>query len=374
MTWNRQGYYWCLALLLGVWGVTLVSAANPLSNLFRRVEADPHKNYTVLENNGPWMIMATVCRGDKAEQEAKAIVYELRKDHHLEAYTHLYETDYSKSWQGQHVDRYGKPEMMSFANKETIREVAVLVGNYSTVDDPDALATLKKIKEMRLNSLQNANKDNNSTTTAELEQYRDKVNQLRRRGPMSMAFVSSNPLLPKEYFQQPGLDKFVLDMNNGMRYSLLDCPGKYSVKVATFRGATLLDQKKIKEVAGGKKMKEKLSEAGDKAALLTESLREKGYEAYQFHDRHESVVCIGSFNDVGLKHPDGKIDLDPRIHQIMKVFGATQADPANPGTAAGMHPKVTTVSYGGENLRISLDLQPLPVSVPKRGVAAKLQR
>ncbi|MGC4002054.1 MAG: hypothetical protein QM811_02445 [Pirellulales bacterium] len=56
-------------------------AANPLTNLFKRVEADPNKDYAVKDTNGPWMIMATVFRGDKAMDDAKALVLELRKSH-----------------------------------------------------------------------------------------------------------------------------------------------------------------------------------------------------------------------------------------------------------------------------------------------------
>ena len=44
--------------------------------------------------------------------------------------------------------------------------------------------------------------------------------------------------LPREYFVPKGVDDFVAKMNQGVEHSLLDCPGRYTVQVATFRGKT----------------------------------------------------------------------------------------------------------------------------------------
>ncbi len=53
---------------------------------------------------------------------------------------------------------------------------------------------------------------------------------------MRRAFVARNPLLPKEYFVDAGIDPFVLDMNRQVKHSLLDNPGQYTVRVASFQG------------------------------------------------------------------------------------------------------------------------------------------
>ncbi len=82
-------------------------------------------------------------------------------------------------------------------------------------------------------------------------------------------------------------------MNKDVPNSLLDCKGQYTVKVATFTGAVLLDQKKIEEVEHGKRMASRLAEAAEKAHKLTTALREKGYDAYEFHDRESSIVVRG---------------------------------------------------------------------------------
>ena len=42
-------------------------------------------------------------------------------------------------------------------------------------------------------------------------------------------------MLPKGYFVPKGVDDFVASMNRGVEYSLLDCPGRQTVKVAPVR-------------------------------------------------------------------------------------------------------------------------------------------
>ena len=70
-----------------------------------------------------------------------------------------------------------------------------------------------------------------------------------------------------------------------MPYSLLDCPGKYTVQVATFKGKVIIQQNEIRAIEDGKPMESELAEAAQKADKLARALRMKGYEAYQFHDR-----------------------------------------------------------------------------------------
>ena len=44
---------------------------------------------------------------------------------------------------------------------------------------------------------------------------------------MGHAFITTNPMLPKDYFAPKGVDGFVLRLNEGLEFSLLNCPGKY---------------------------------------------------------------------------------------------------------------------------------------------------
>ena len=40
-------------------------------------------------------------------------------------------------------------------------------------------------------------------------------------------------------------------------------------------------------------------------------LREKKYEAYEFHDRQTSIVCVGSFDAIGPRGRMGKSKSTP---------------------------------------------------------------
>ena len=71
---------------------------------------------------------------------------------------------------------------------------------------------------------------------------------------MGHAFITTNPMLLSDYFvPKGGIDELVLRMNKGVTHSLLDCPGKYTVKVATFTGAVVLDQQEIHKIQNGDK-------------------------------------------------------------------------------------------------------------------------
>ena len=72
---------------------------------------------------------------------------------------------------------------------------------------------------------------------------------------------------------------------------------------------------------GNKKFKCRLDQAGAKAEQLAALLRERGEEAYVFHDRHESMVTIGSFVEIGRPLDNGKTDLLPTVARIMETYG-----------------------------------------------------
>jgi hypothetical protein len=153
---------------------------------------------------------------------------------------------------------------------------------------------------------------------------KQRLGQPIKRGPMGHAFLTRNPLLPKEYFT-PGVDPDVAKWNENFEYSLLKCPGRYTIKVATFSGRSTLSG--TEEIDGGAKLRrakddDPLVLAGDNAHKLAVALRSKGWEAYEFHDRSESYVTIGSFNEMQ-KLPDGRLIPASREAQIIiNTFGA----------------------------------------------------
>lgn len=351
------------AALVGWLGAAM--AAGPWDKLLtpNRVDADPNKSYRLTEQNGPWMIMACSFSGQEARQQAKQLVLELRKRYKLPAYVYEKRFDLGKEIQGRGLDEFGRPKKMKYQRGDSeIEEVAVLVGDYPAVDDPEAQETLRKLKYLQPECLALQEGKRTSQSLAGLRWIQKAVlpddNPKKKKGPMGHAFVTTNPLLPADYYVPKGLDPLVIKANEGVEHSLLDCPGKYTVQVATFTGRVVLDQKEIAAIEQGKQMESQLAKAAYMAHKLTEALRMKGYEAYEFHDRYASIVTVGSFDSVGQEGPNGVIDLDPRIKAIIDQFKAETS--------------ANGVIHAKALVGIPFDPQPIPVHVPKRSVSAAL--
>ncbi|HUY90823.1 MAG TPA: hypothetical protein VMV10_18960 [Pirellulales bacterium] len=341
--------------------------------IFQRIEADPDNAYPVTERQGPWMIVVTPFSGDKAEEQAQELVVELRSRYKLRAYTHEVDFDFSKDSEEQGAQGFHRRRRRYQVEK--MREIAVMVGDFQSADDPRAQKALKKIRGLEPDCLNTEKRLKEGKaeyrTLANLRRIQQEINRQwgskdYPRGTLGHAFVTTNPLLPKDYFAPKGIDNVVLEMNAPVKYSLLDCPGRYSCKVATFKGAVLIDQKLIKEVENGKKLPSRLEDAAISAHEMTMALRAKGYEAYEFHDRYMSIVTVGSFNAVGVKRPDGQIEIDPRLHALMETFSAEKQ--IVPGQAAPKVGKPKNV------LKIPFDVQALPVEVPHRPISSSYAR
>jgi len=341
-------------------------AAPPWASLIspKKVEADPNKTYLLTPENGPWLIMACSFSGERAEQQARELVLELRQRYKLPAYMYRMHFQVGEEVLGRGVDRYGNPVRMRYRRPPQFDEIAVMVGDFPAVDDPEAQRTLEKIKYCQPECLKPSPE---KPTSQNLAAWRTFIKYVRPEkeslGPMGKAFLTTNPLLPREYFAPKGMDAFVEQLNADLPYSLLRCPGKYTVQVATFTGTVIMDPQRIQRIQQGL---EDFQSSLDKAALaahkLTEALRMKGYEAYEFHDRYASIVTVGSFDTVGTPRPDGKIELNPQIHAIMELFKA------EPATTPGAGPKVKTLAG------IPFDPQPIPVEVPRRSFSADYRR
>ena len=154
-------------------------------------------------------------------------------------------------------------------------------------------------------------------------------------------------------------------MNEKVKHSLLKCPGKYTVQVATFKGEDVIDQGEVQAIASGAKpMTKKLEKAAEDAHKLTEALRMKGWEAYEFHDRYASIVTIGSFDSTGTPRRDGRIEINPRMHKVIQTFAA---EPAKGPVPAGTLPAKVKSLVG-----IPFDIQPIPVEVPRRSIGQEM--
>ena len=341
---------------------SFVSAA-PWDNFLTatRVEADPEKDYTLTKDNGPWMIMASSFSGDGARQQARELVLELRKRYKLEAFIHQMQFDLDKKNVGKGIDRYGDPLKFKYRRGSQVREIAVLIGDYQSVDDPRAVKNLHKIKYSTPDCLALGKNKKNHQSLGALRDIQKKIwttvgsDDKKNKGPMGHAFITPNPLLSKAEYVTTGLEPFIVKLNKGLENSLLDCPGRYTVQVATFNGKIVTDQTEIMMLNSGKKKIEGnlLEQAAIKANRLAKALRLKGWEAYVFHERCASIVTVGSFNSVGTNRRDGKTEMNPQVYHIIKQFKAKTIDGRfSPQMLVG----------------IPLDVQPRPVKVPKQSI------
>lgn len=318
-------------------------------------------DFKLTDEQGPWMIYAAAFAGPGAEEEAKKLATELRKRFRLKSFIHSKSYDFTQPVQGIGVNRDLTPKKMRYNSQGSFSEFAVMVGDYDSVDDPDLQETLKMLKYAQPKSL-SVEDEKTTLRFAGLRAIQKRVNgddSKRKKGPLGRAFAVPNPLVPREVYAPTGVDTFVFKINEDVKYSLLDCPGDYSVRVATFRGAVVSNQQKVKEIEEGGRLESKLEQAALKANKLTVALRKLGHEAYEFHDRHESYVTVGHFDWVGKDRPDGKQEINPAIHKVIQTFS-----PSN--SANG----VRSVSAQPKKLKgISFDVQPIPVRVPKRSLA-----
>lgn len=396
-----------LVLISQALGVFVVSdhqatAARPLWQKFvpqKQVEADPEAEYTLSQERGPWLVLAASFSGEQAEQQARDLILELRRDFGLTAFYYGMTFQMDENNLGLGIDKYGSKIRRRYQRGNQVREHAVLVGEFPSIDDPEARKLLKKLKQITPASLATEEGESTSQSLAAVRKFHDLIKSKKgasdKKGPMGHAFMTRNPMLPKDYFVPQGIDNDVAKWNEGLELTLMKCPGRYSVRVATFRGRTSLESNDA-EKSGNRVRKAKKDEplvvAAKNAHLMAVALREKGWEAYEFHDRQESYVAIGSFNE-GQIRPDGQIALSDRDAQIiMNTFGASSPNnifnrPAqqdvrlenqrkeqfmsmfqnNKGQVAeGFHPK--------RFVGLPMDIYPQAVRVPRRSVSSAYAR
>ncbi len=359
-----------LVVLIGVslCGSIATHAAPPLLNLFggKKVEANPNVEYKLADINGPFLIQVTSFSGPNARQDANNLVFELRSKYNYRAYV------FEKFFQNDLSKEENKPKgMQGHKNYRYLRtskrlEYIVMIGDFQSTEDRDFQETLKKVKTIKPDIFQAANQKK-AMSFAEWNGKAAGANNVannaannNQRGPFFLAMGARNPLMPPE--NQPGtIDKFLASINAQRPYTLLSCPGQYTVRVATFTGRIVIKQDEIREIEAGRKpfSERKVSELelSERAAVqLCKILRQQGYEAYEFHDYHASYVTIGNFQSVGQELPNGMIELNPGIHAIMEKF---KGRPSAAATAQ-------TISY--EPVRfgeIECDVQPLIIPVPR---------
>ena len=282
---------------------------------------------------------------------------ELRQKHGLKAYVYHKQFDHAQGLDED--DEYQKREMnirMTVAetgmenipvsipkpvrkvpklyNGNMSSEYAVLVGDFQLIDDKDINKAFEKIKTLEPECLvaqlkrdiafaEQTGSELSKSTQLDLQHWATQEQYKSVVRPLAKAMKCTNPILPSDYFNNR-VDHFVQELNKDSRYSLLRNPGKYTIKVAEFKGFVIADPKGMEEALKNENklhQTNQLDRAGDKAENVCHALREKQWEAYTFHDRTKSIVTVGSFNSPGKTDRNGNVvDFHPEIVEIYKTF------------------------------------------------------
>jgi hypothetical protein len=343
-------------------GLPAVAAPPSLLKIFGKTADSAQKANDprqLTEVDGPWMILAHSFAGASGRQQAEQLADQLSSDLGVPTFIHEEKFDFS----GKVDSPTAEGRVARYANQSRYQAFAVLVGEYGAVDDPRLVKDLKRIKAAKPDVF--VKKDEPAATAAEPETPLDAVRNIQKGmlarvgktspGPMRNAFATTNPMLPQEYFMSPEVDSFIMELNQPWDHNLLENPGKFTVVVATFSGlSTIADGKRDKEFTPNGDRMVKCAVLADK---MTKQLREDGIEAYQFHDRHASMVTIGNFERLGTTGPNGKFEYDPAIRAVMETYRAgdkIELTPKGPGLAAK---HVASIPF---------DVKPTPIAVPRK--------
>ncbi len=291
----------------------ILTAFGPAVAQAKRISAAKGKRYTIDKRHGPWMIMVTNLRGNNKEswnnaiKAADGLVYELRKKN-LPAYVFLQRGQLKTT---ERIDRLGRRTRGAYAAQRN--QIAIMAGNYSSIDPNTAdgkLAqkTLEWIKNYRPKSLAGG-------------VFRPTPG---KPNPFSRAMLVPNPLLTPEEIQSKKDSKLLKYMNQGIEHSLTGNRGKFTLVVATFHGKSVslkegdesLNAKKTRLFEKNVKQHQNLNKAGQQAFQLVQLMRNQNKEAYVWHDRYQSYVTVGAFDDRN----------DPRIRKLYDQYCAKQRE------------------------------------------------
>ncbi len=309
------------------------------------------------EIDGPWMILAATFTGAEGEAQARTLADELTAEIGVQTFIHREDFKFG----GKRLPTGPDGKSRRYANDSDYVAFAVLVGEYDSVDHPQLIKDLKRIKASKPKSMAKSDatadqrEENSMTAVRKLQKTLLKRTGKDGEGPLAGAFATTNPLLPEEYFSAPEVDSFVAELNDQVDHSLLSNPGKFTVVVRTFAGLGALDTGM--KAGAFEPSSERMDICAENADTMVKELRKQGVEAYQFHDRTRSLVTIGSFDSLGRSLPDGSFEYDPGILKVMQTYCAgSQTAPSQFGKGiAAKH--VASIPF---------DVKPSPIAVPKK--------
>ena len=348
------------------------------------------------EDAGPWLIMCAAFDGQDGRQQAINLANELRNTHRMTAYVFRQHFDFAKGIDGlgmgfQKPNAGGKENLhqrkMQLLHQSQKTEYAVLVGDYKSIDASRTQSDLAKIKKLQPETLKFFSADVQDTALPG-ERMRAGSEAMFGNGanakflstsaskskyPLRMALLVTNPMIPEDVLAEAGVDQHIMKVNRDpkVKYSLLDNPKAYTLKIASFSGEVIVRPDDIAKLESNRVWlnnnkkgtnNKSLIEATKRASILTQYLRSKNVEAYEFHDRYSSYVCVGGFDWV--RKGDGpNAEVNPDVAALAKIFAAK---PVGGG-------QVTTFPLPARLLEagVTCDSNPLTVEVPRARKASR---
>ncbi|QDV26653.1 hypothetical protein [Aureliella helgolandensis] len=378
-------FSWRRALLMALTVLWLIPLAPSsfadtpsIFSMFKKKPVVSEEALQLKAEHGPWLILAKTMSGPESEARAIALAKEIRSEMGLASF--VWEKTFDTSGELAATSRL-VPELDGTTTQFRARKMyingakeqvfSVLVGEFTSMDGPQVEETVAKLrtahpKSLSIEAPRPTSLTESESSTGIIQRYRSKLwasnDRKDESGPMGAAFITRNPLLPAEYFlNTPKVDSFVTNLNKNVEYSLLDNPGKYTVRVAAFTGKEVTDFGNGSRASEMSNTTDALDKAAFKAHKLTAALRKENVEAYEFHDRYGSYVMIGSFDSLGQELTPGQFQYNSAMLAIMKEYcGYRNIDTRDPITGA-----VTQMTSVKSKDRIPFALEGKPMAVPR---------
>ncbi|MEM8734717.1 MAG: hypothetical protein AAGG44_10870 [Planctomycetota bacterium] len=359
-------------VVLGTCVPEATAGDSPFVSMFRK-KREP-KLVELQAEHGPWLILAATFEGERAKAKAETLSLEIQKLLNQPAFVMKRESEAGASvlGQGERLRTLRNGEQRQFevrkkyANSIDGDSYAVLVGEFSSTDDPQIERVLNQVHTSQPKSLGGSGQESEETTNWLIQKYRSGIwnrtdrNRKKAKGPLGAAFTTRNPLLPSDFFQTP-LDDFIISLNKQVEHSLLENPGRFTVRVASFYGNGATQIMKGKAI-GHQDVSTALELAAMQANKLALELRKKGVEAYQFHNRTGSFVTIGNFEKLGDQDANGNFRYNPAMVAVMQEHcGYRTVNERNAMTGA-IQSRELVNSLGN----IPFDIQGAPMAVPRK--------
>jgi hypothetical protein len=288
--------------------------------------------YPLTAREGPYLIHVASFRGPDAGKFANNLAEEIySRRYGMKAFVYEHVDEAAKkereALRKAQLDLLGGTETVPGSDEKlklrTVRvedEFAVFIGNFPTFEK--ASEEVKKIKQLQPPQsipqygvhLYNKPQDQR-TQNIDNEELKalginlptksvkgDKVAEAQGN-PFRQAFVARNPLLRQEVaVQRNEFDPTWIELNVKEQYSIFTCPKPWTLVVARFTPPSVTQSDLRTDVfAQGQPMQASgrgLESAAESGRKLAELLRDggRGYDAYVFHRRQDTIVTVGAFD------------------------------------------------------------------------------